>query len=195
MASSISGIILAGGKGSRMNHANKGLQLLDGLPLIAHVIERLKDQVDDIVISANAELETYEQFGFKVVPDLEDSKGPLSGIKAAAEHVKHDQVFITACDMPYLAHNLIDELRDEETSNVVAESNKGIEPLMCTVDREALNQIATCLNQDNYSVMNWLRRVDAKTKSLVHLGPETFYNINTLEELKSSSESWKLIDK
>ena len=99
------------------------------------------------------------------------------------------KLFITACDMPYLAHNLVDELRGEETNNVVAKSNKGIEPLMCTVDREALNQIATCLSQDNYSVMNWLKRVDAKAKSLVHLGPETFYNINTLEELKRSSES------
>ena len=184
-----SAVILAGGQGSRMGHANKGLQTYRGKKLIEHVIDRLSTQVDDIVISANENQDEYLALGYPVVADIEPSQGPLSGILSAASRAQHNQLFITACDMPNLPINIVRELSKAGSPIVMTRSNKGIEPLICTVDREALNQIATCLSQDNYSVMNWLRRVDAKTKSLVHLGPETFYNINTLEELKRSSEN------
>ena len=65
----VSGIVLAGGLGRRMGGVDKGLQLLHGRPLIAHVLARLAPQVDEIVINANQNQERYAAFGHRVVPD------------------------------------------------------------------------------------------------------------------------------
>ncbi len=186
MSSNVSGIILAGGQGSRMHHVNKGLQIFAGIPLIQHVINRLKDQVDDIVISANTDVSSYEQFGYKVVTDVSTSRGPLSGIQSAASHVRHEHIFVTACDTPYLPTNIISELNSSEADVTVAESNKGIEPLICLVTRQATLTIQNRLDADRYSVMGWLKSCDANIKDLKHLGNKPFANINTLDELKNS---------
>ena len=65
----VSGIILAGGLGRRMGGVDKGLELLQGRPMIEHVLERLRPQVGEIVINANQNLERYRAFGHRVVSD------------------------------------------------------------------------------------------------------------------------------
>jgi molybdopterin-guanine dinucleotide biosynthesis protein A len=100
MHNGISAIILSGGKGTRMNHQNKGLMNYQSRPLIRHVIERIAPQVDEIVISANRDLDAYERFGFPVAVDQSESLGPLSGILSAAKATHYSTIMIAPCDMP-----------------------------------------------------------------------------------------------
>src|SRR5437773_11308272 len=80
----ITGVILAGGRGSRMGGEDKGFVALNGSPMVAHVVTRLRPQVGDLVISANRNQDRYRSFGARVVPDLIGGyQGPLAGIAAA----------------------------------------------------------------------------------------------------------------
>ena len=79
----VTGIVLAGGRGSRMGGVDKGLQPLRGKPMVAWVLERLAPQVDEIVLNANQNLDAYAGFGHRVVSDsLGGFAGPLAGLHA-----------------------------------------------------------------------------------------------------------------
>ncbi len=108
----ISCIILAGGQGTRAGGRDKGLINYNGKPLIEHVIQSVKMQVDDIVISANRNTERYQQYSDKVITDDSlDYRGPLSGIAACLPHCMHELVLIIACDMPNLPATLAERLK------------------------------------------------------------------------------------
>ena len=82
----ITGVILAGGRGSRMGGADKGLQNFNGVPLALHTLLRLSPQVGEIMINANRNLAAYESFGVPVWPDstsLGEYAGPLAGFMTA----------------------------------------------------------------------------------------------------------------
>ena len=96
---SISGLVLAGGQGRRMGGVDKGLELLNGRPLVAWVLERLAPQVDEILISANQNLEHYRSFGHPVLPDeVGGFAGPLAGLERALASARHDLVVTSPCD-------------------------------------------------------------------------------------------------
>ena len=82
----VTGLILAGGRGSRMGGADKGLQNFNGMPLALHTLLRLQAQVADVMINANRTLAAYEAFGEPVWPDvLADYAGPLAGFLTGLE--------------------------------------------------------------------------------------------------------------
>ena len=92
--SHITGLVLAGGRGSRMGGVDKGLQPHLGMPLAMHALLRLAPQVGETMINANRNLGAYESLGAAVWPDaLPDYPGPLAGFLAGLEH----------CATPYLA--------------------------------------------------------------------------------------------
>lgn len=184
MSIEVSGLILAGGQGRRMNNANKGLKDYGGKSLVAHMITRLNSQVDDIVISANRDLDQYKQHGHSVVTDDGESMGPLSGIVSAVGYCKHDFVFITACDMPNLPDDIVEVLKNAcETDAVVASANGKIEPLVCLVRRETTALIPGLLKGQKRSVLAWLEAIPAKIVDLNGLKDDAFFNINTEAEL------------
>ena len=77
-------VILAGGLGRRMGRVDKGLQLLDGKPLVQWVLERLAPQADEVLLNANQNTERYETFGYPVIGDqIGGFAGPLAGLHAA----------------------------------------------------------------------------------------------------------------
>ena len=83
----ISAIIIAGGRATRMIGVDKGLVMLQQKPLIAHVIARLKPQVDKIFINANREILQYEALGYPVLQDeITEFIGPLSGFSLGLQH-------------------------------------------------------------------------------------------------------------
>src|SRR5919108_422575 len=107
----VSGIVLAGGLGRRMGGVDKGLQLLHGRPMIAHVLARLAPQVDDIVINANQNHERYAAFGHRVVPDeIGGFAGPLAGLHAGLRAVSHPLAVTVPCDSPFLPEDLVARL-------------------------------------------------------------------------------------
>jgi len=109
----IAAVILAGGEGRRMGGADKGLLDYRGCPLIEWALAALKPQVDECVISANRNLDTYAGYGHRVLTDtLPDYPGPLAGVLAALDAVDADWLVVAPCDTPHLPADLVSRLRE-----------------------------------------------------------------------------------
>jgi len=181
----VSGIVLAGGLGRRMGGVDKGLQLLHGRPMIAHVLARLAPQVDDIVINANQNLERYAAFGHRVVSDrVSGFAGPLAGLHAGLAAVAHPLAVTVPCDSPFLPADLVARLAEQLGANDLAVAKTGDQPhpVFALVHRSVVS------NLENY-LAGGGRKIDAWYASLqvVEVAfddeADAFRNINTLEEL------------
>jgi len=109
----ITALILAGGRGSRMGGADKGLQTFNGLPLALHTLTRLQmgGAVGQIMINANRNLTAYESFGVPVWPDvLGDYAGPLAGFLTGLERCETPFMVTVPCDTPLLPLDLVPRL-------------------------------------------------------------------------------------
>ena len=107
----ITGVILAGGRGSRMGGADKGLQPYRGVPLAMHALLRLAPQVGEVMINANRNLAAYESMGAAVWPDaLADYPGPLAGFLAGLEHCTTPYLVTVPCDSPHFPEDLVARL-------------------------------------------------------------------------------------
>ena len=98
------GIILAGGKSSRMGE-DKGLVLLNGKPMIQYVIEALKEVVSNIIIISNNA--SYNKFGVPVYSDIIKNKGPVWGIYTGLYHSTTELNFCISCDVPMISSDFI----------------------------------------------------------------------------------------
>src|SRR6478735_5870112 len=108
----ITGLVLAGGQGSRMGGVDKGLQPFRGRPMVAHVIERLAPQVHSILVNANRNPEAYAEFGHRVVSDeIEGFAGPLAGFERGLAHATTPFLVTVPCDSPFLPTDLVERLR------------------------------------------------------------------------------------
>src|SRR5436190_18864368 len=99
----VTGVVLAGGQGSRMGGVDKGLQPFRGKPMVAHVLERLAPQVGEVLINANRNPDAYERFGHRVIADeIAGFAGPLAGFERGLAHAAGDFVVTVPCDSPLL---------------------------------------------------------------------------------------------
>lgn len=107
----ICGLILAGGQGRRMGGVDKGLVLLQGRPLVAHVVERLQPQVSSLLINANRHEDAYRALGCPVVTDrVEGFAGPLAGLEAGLAAADAPLLATAPCDSPFLPMDLVRRL-------------------------------------------------------------------------------------
>ena len=119
----IVGLLLAGGQSRRMGGGDKALRLIGGVPLLDRVIERMRPQVETLVLNANGDPARFAGFGLPVVPDsVPDYAGPLAGVLTGldwtAEH-RPDCAYVVsvATDAPFLPRDLVSRLvRDMENS-------------------------------------------------------------------------------
>lgn len=183
----ITAIILAGGQGSRMGGVDKGLVELQGRPLIEHVIECIKPQVDNIIISANRNFERYSRFGFTVMPDLwPDFPGPLAGLVSAAALVDTDYLLCVPCDTPHLPPDLADRLKqtlsEQQSEASVAVTNQELHAVCFLMQYAATRDLQNYLESGQRQVQAWL-----KTKRLAFADfsgqAQAFANINSPQEL------------
>lgn len=104
---SITGLVLAGGLGTRMGGEDKGLLSLAGRPMVAYVLDALRPQVGTLLISANRNRERYTAFGYPVVADADDGHlGPLAGVLAALKRCTTEFLLTAPCDAPLVAPDL-----------------------------------------------------------------------------------------
>jgi molybdopterin-guanine dinucleotide biosynthesis protein A len=180
----ISGIILCGGKGRRMQGKDKGLQLYNGKPLLAHVIDKLKPQVDDIVISANRNIDQYNGFGFPVCPDNTSTfDGPLAGITASIPACKHDWIIVAPCDMPDLPADLVTLMTAYITdTRLITISSHNRMQLIFLIHRSLLDSISLYLESGENKVMNWVSSQNSITIDLSDT--PALKNINSPDQLK-----------
>lgn len=189
MTITISAVILAGGKATRMNGQDKGLQLLHDKPLIQHVIERLQPQVHDISINANRHQAEYARYGFPVFADeLPDFQGPLSGMLTALNRAKSDFVLFTPCDSPFFPINLAERLKSAiETRQVLlayACDNERAHPVFCLISTKLAPDLSVYLQAGQRRLLQFMRANQAAAVIFDEKAGK-FVNFNTLAELKT----------
>ena len=186
---SVTGVVLAGGLGRRMGNADKGLQLLEGRPLINWVLQRLAPQVGEVLINANRSRETYATFSHRVIEDRIDGfAGPLAGMHAGLSAAKYELVAFAPCDTPYLPEDLISRLLapliDEQVDVSVVNTGMQVHPVICIARRQLLPRLAAFLDGGGRKVDAWHSTLKVAKVSFDDQ-PRAFSNINTLDELRA----------
>ena len=189
MKASVSGIVLAGGQGSRMGGVDKGLQEFRGRPMVAHVIERLAPQVDEILVNANRNPEAYARFGHRVIADeIPGFAGPLAGFERGLAHARGELLVTVPCDSPFLPTDLVARLRSalerDGAQLAVAKTGDQAHPVFCLMRREVLASLRAFLGGGQRKIDRWYASLEVVEVPFDHEA-EAFLNINTREELAS----------
>lgn len=181
----INGYIIAGGKSSRMG-SDKGLLLLHNKPIILHVIENLKQSVNELVIISN--INEYQEFGFPVIPDLIKEKGPAGGIHSALSHSTVNRNFIVSCDMPFINPHTINFMIENSALDQITlpiRLNK-IETLFGVYTTDCLPKWGELIQQGNTKLQEMVRNFKLniiEVEKIIEFDKNTFLNINTPSEL------------
>jgi len=185
----ISGLILAGGRGRRMGGVAKALQPLLQRPLISWVVERLRPQVAEVIVSANRDLERYTEIGDRVVTDQSaDFSGPLAGLQAGLAVASHELMVTVPCDAPLLPSDLVARLAfalEESGADVaIASTRDQAHPVFCLCKRKMLSSIDAFLASGGRKVALWVSSV-AHVQVTFDDEAQGFVNVNTVEELRA----------
>jgi molybdopterin-guanine dinucleotide biosynthesis protein A len=183
----VSGIVLAGGQGSRMGGVDKGLQPFRGQPMVAHVVARLAPQVDELLINANRNPEAYARFGHRVVADeIPGFAGPLAGFERGLTHATGDLVVTVPCDSPFLPHDLVARLRERleaaDAEIAVARTGDQSHPVFCLMRRAVLASLRAFLGAGERKIDRWYAALRVEEVAFDDEA-DAFLNINTREEL------------
>ena len=184
---SITGIILAGGKSRRMGGVDKGLMDFLGKPMVAHVLQRLAPQVDEVLINANREAERYAAFGPPVVQDdIAGFAGPLAGLHKGMRVAAHPYVLTVPCDSPLLPMNLVQRLMqgliERDADLAVAKTGAQAHPVFCLCRKSLLPDLEQFLNDGGRKIDAWYGRLNVAEVAFDD-NPQAFANINTPAEL------------
>ncbi|AXF15122.1 molybdenum cofactor guanylyltransferase MobA [Paraburkholderia caledonica] len=191
----ITGLLLAGGRGTRMGGADKGLQTLHGEPLAAHVLKRLAPQTGALLISANRHPDVYAAlgapFGAGIVADtLPEFPGPLAGLLAGLRTARSEYLLSAPCDTPWLPADLAARLAQALAANAAdistvttadADGNLSLHPVFALLRTGLADDLAAYLAAGERKVRAWYAR--HKTVEVVFTDERAFYNINSLQEL------------
>jgi molybdopterin-guanine dinucleotide biosynthesis protein A len=183
----VTGVVLAGGQGSRMGGVDKGLQPFRGKPMVAHAIERLAPQVDELLINANRNPEAYAGFGHPVIADeIAGFAGPLAGFERGLAHAHGALVATVPCDSPFLPRDLVARLRGalEASGAVLAVAKTGAQahPVFCLMRRSVHASLSEFLAHGGRKIDRWYASL-AVAEVAFDDEPDAFLNINTREEL------------
>lgn len=197
----VAGILLAGGRSSRMGGGDKCLRLLGERPILARIIERLRPQVSDMIINANGEPTRFAEFDLPVVADsVAGFAGPLAGIHAGLEWVKSNRPNIcyavtVATDTPFFPVDLVQRFLAEAEGGdqlLVARSAEGLHPVIGLWPVAMTAALETSLRQGERKVGKWVTEHDAVEvffleEEVSGRRIDPFFNINRAEDLAQAN--------
>lgn len=188
----ISALVLAGGQGRRMGGADKGLLMLRGRPLIAWVLEAVAPQADEVLISANRNLDAYREYGYPVLQDdCAESLGPLAGLARALASAAHPLVLCVPCDTPFLpgdlAARLHDALDQQQAQIAIAATEDHVHRAVCLCRRDLLCGLADFLAGGGRRMGAWQEGL--KSVEVHFNAAHDFRNFNTPQALSEFSEA------
>ena len=193
----ITGLVLAGGRGSRMGGVDKGLQNHLGMPLALHALLRLQPQVGAAMISANRNLSAYEAMGVPVWPDsLEGYAGPLAGLLTGLEQAETGWLVTVPCDTPDFPVDLVARLAAAAAEHgaeiaIAATHEPGedgaagrlrAQPVFCLLRTELIESLVAYLHAGERKFDRWTAR--HRTVEVPFDDAAAFFNANTLDELR-----------
>ena len=182
----VTAVILAGGKGRRMEGKDKGLVELANRPLIEYVIDAIKPQVETIILNANRNQEQYSQYGYPVISDaLHDYQGPLAGFISALKSSATGYIVTLPCDGPFLPKDLVERLilalTDNEAEIAVAHDGDRMQPVYSLIPTTLINSLSSFLDTGERKIDLWYKQHRVALADFSDC-PETFKNINTAEQ-------------
>ena len=192
----VTGLVLAGGRGTRMGSVDKGLQIFGGKPMAQHVMERLRPQVQRLLINANQNTQAYAAWGAPVWPDaIGGFAGPLAGLHTGLLHCETPLLVTAPCDSPFLPLDLVAKLmaalQAQDADLAVAVTGQGStrqpQPVFTLARVGVLPHLTAFLSGSGRKVDAWYA-----TLKVAEVGFEdeaAFRNINTLAELQEFSHT------
>jgi molybdopterin-guanine dinucleotide biosynthesis protein A len=187
----ITGVVLAGGRGSRMGGVDKGLQIVQGMPLAMHAVLRLRPQVGELMITANRNLGAYEALGVPVWPDrLPGFQGPLAGFLAGLERCRTPYMATVPCDTPRFPEDLVARLahalrQDDAEIAMAAVHEQGrtrAQPVFCVMKAELMDSLARFIDDGERKVDRWTAR--HRCVQVLFDDAQAFHNVNTPADLQ-----------
>jgi molybdopterin-guanine dinucleotide biosynthesis protein A len=192
----ITGLVVCGGRGTRMGGVDKGLQSLDGQPLALHALLRLAPQVGEILINANRNLAAYESMGVPVWPDpVADYAGPLAGWLAGLEHCETPYLVTVPCDTPGFPLDLVPRLAralaDADAEIAMAATREdGVvqrQPVFCLLKAELIESLVRYLQQGQRKIDRWTDQ--HRCVEVLFDDAAEFANANTAAELRQLQQT------
>lgn len=191
------GVILAGGRSTRMGGGDKGLLDLEGRSILTHVIERLAPQVADVALNANGDPARFSETKLPVLPDsVAGHPGPLAGVLAGLDWAAEqgaDTIVTAAADTPFFPCDLVPQFllaaegmehplalaasRDAESGKLWRQPTFGLWPVALRDD------LRSALNDGLRKVVLWTDQHDAATAEFPVMGIDPFFNVNTPQDL------------
>lgn len=197
----VTGLILAGGRGSRMGGVDKGLQNFQGLPMALTALMRLAPQVGEVMINANRNLSAYESFGTPVWPDgLADYAGPLAGFLVGLERAETPYLVTVPCDCPGFPLDLVARLGDAllahdaeiAMASAPETDRQGLtrirpQPVFCLLRTDLLESLVRFTHAGGRKIDAWtaLHKTVTVPFDTPEDAPHAFANVNTLNDLQN----------
>lgn len=187
----LTGIILAGGKSSRMGY-DKGLAIVNGKKMIEHVYAALSQVVDKVIIVANSD--SYNYLNVPVYEDMYKEIGPVAGIYTGLSHSTTEKNIIVACDMPFVSPQLLTTILEHIGNNqiVVPTVNDHLEPLCGCYKKEILEELKEIIEMEVYPVHRVIEFFDhlaLKINEEETNAGTVFTNINKPEDIEQIDKS------
>jgi len=178
----VTGVILAGGRATRMGGIDKGLVSVNGRTMISYAIEALRPQVDALLINANRNHDNYASFGYPVVADADcDFRGPLAGFASGMAAARTAYVAFAPCDSPLLCRDLVQRLHGALAESgvriAVAHDGNRLQPVFALLDRALLGDLSAYLDAGGRKIDRWYSDCGFATADFSD-ATESFLNIN-----------------
>lgn len=186
----ITGLVLAGGRGSRMGGADKGLQNHRGVPLALHALLRLQPQVGALLLNANRNIGAYEALGAPVWPDpIDGFAGPLAGFLAGLEHCETPWLVTVPCDTPDFPDDLVARLAQAAEGDgaeiayatTLEDGREQPHPVFCLLRSELVESLVAFLHGGGRKIDAWFEQ--HRAVRVPFPDPRAFFNANTTAEL------------
>lgn len=183
-------LILAGGRGQRMNGVDKGLMLWQSRPMVEHILDRLNSPADKIIISANRNQNLYKKYTNTVIADeLEDFQGPLAGILSAMQICETPYLLCLPCDSPEPPENMLEQLwscmQKNHKSSALCHDGERLQPLFGLLSCQHKDTLHDFLQQGRRKVHDFMQLIDPAQCDF-STQKTHFNNINYSDDMKSA---------
>ncbi|MCG6536922.1 MAG: molybdenum cofactor guanylyltransferase [Syntrophales bacterium LBB04] len=184
----VTGVILAGGKNSRMG-TDKAFIEINGSPMVNRTVKTLRAIFDEIIIVTNSPLLYLDQ-NVKLVTDIFPDKGALGGLYTGLFYSSHPLAFVCACDMPFLNSIFIKYMIDHSAGYniIVPDNGDGLQPLHALYRRTCMHSMRALLDQGKLKVSDLYKgqkmlTIKKETIQSFYDADKMFLNVNTYEDL------------
>ena len=181
----ITAVILSGGRSSRMQGEDKGLILLNDKPLISYVVDVVDDRAGRLLISANRNIDAYQQYGEVISDELADFQGPLAGIAKAMSVVRTPYLLVLPCDSPLINEIVIDRLIqcmvNKDMDICVADDGSYIHPTFAIMKTSLKDNLLAFLDSGERKLGLWIEQNNFQKVDFSDQ-PKVFINLNNPQD-------------